>query len=62
MLRRWKTACLAYCDPGGGSMDGSEVVNNIVELGRRIARWFNIVEYYCRAMFLAAGKLDALLH
>ena len=61
-LRRWKTAFLAYFDTDGASNGGTEAVNGIIELGRRIARGFRNVEHYRLRMLLITGGLDASPH
>ncbi|MBB4734759.1 transposase [Micrococcus cohnii] len=58
-LRRWKNAFLAYFDTGGASNGGTEAINGIIELGRRIARGFRNVEHYRLRMLLITGGLDA---
>ncbi|WP_193119640.1 transposase, partial [Brachybacterium tyrofermentans] len=45
-LRRWKKAILAYFDTDGASNGGTEAINGIIELGRRIARGFRNFEHY----------------
>ena len=61
-LRRWKTAFLAYFDTDGASNGGTEAINGIIELGRRIARGFRNFEHYRLRMLLIAGGLDASPH
>lgn len=61
-LRRWKTAFLAYFDTDGASNGGTEAVNGIIELGRRIARGFRNFEHYRLRMLLITGGLDASPH
>ncbi|MFF5021306.1 transposase [Micrococcus luteus] len=61
-LRRWKTAFLAYFDTGGASNGGTEAINGIIELGRRIARGFRNYEHYRLRMLLITGGLDASPH
>lgn len=62
MLRRWRTAFLAYFDTDGASNGGTEAVNGLIELGRRIARGFRNVEHYRLRMLLITGGLDASPH
>lgn len=61
-LRRWRTAFLAYFETDGASNGGTEAVNGIIELGRRIARGFHNFENYRLRMLLIAGGLDASPH
>ena len=61
-LRRWRTALLAYFDTGGASNGGTEAINGIIELGRRIARGFRNFEHYRLRMLLITGGLDASPH
>ena len=61
-LRRWKTAFLAYFDTDGASNGGTEAINGIIELGRRIARGFRSFEHYRLRMLLITGGLDASPH
>lgn len=58
-LRRWKTVFLAYFDTDGASNGGTEAVNGIIELGRRIARGFRNFEHYRLRMLLITGGPDA---
>ena len=61
-LRRWKTAFLAYFGTDGASNGGTEAVNGVIELGRRIARGFRNFEHYRLRMLLITGGLDASPH
>lgn len=61
-LRTWKTTILAYFDTGGASNGGTEAVNGLIELGRRIARGFSNVEHYRLRMLLMTEGLDASTH
>ena len=61
-LRRWRTAFLTYFETDGASNGGTEAVNWITELGRRIARGFRNFEHYRLRMLLIAGGLDASPH
>ena len=53
---------LAYFDTEGASNGGTEAVNGIIELGRRIARGFRNFEHYRLRMLLITGGLDASPH
>lgn len=61
-LRRWRTAFLAYFDTDCASNGGTEAINGIIELGRRIARGFRNFEHYRLRMLLITGGLDASPH
>ncbi len=56
-LRAWRQQFLAYFTTGRASNGGTEAINGIIELHRRIARGYrNPVNYRLR-MILAAGRL-----
>jgi len=56
-LRSWRQQFLAYFTTGRANNGGTEAINSIIELHRRIARGFrNPVNYRLR-MILAAGQL-----
>lgn len=57
-LRRWRTAFLAYFDTGRATNGGTEAINGLIELARRIARGFTNFENYRLRMLLIAGGLD----
>jgi transposase len=57
-LRRWKAAFLAYVDTGGASNGGTEAINGLIELHRRIARGFRNRDNYRLRMLLIAGGLN----
>ena len=57
-----KTAFLAYFDTDGASNGGTEAIDGIIELRRRIARAFRTFEHYRLRMLLIAGRLDASPH
>lgn len=61
-LRKWKATILAYFDTGGASNGGTEAVNGLIELGRRIARGFRNFDHYRLRMLLITGGLDASTH
>ncbi|WP_425305851.1 ISL3 family transposase [Agromyces archimandritae] len=56
-LRRWRDAFLAYFTTGRSSNGGTEAVNGIIELHRRLARGFRNRHNYRLRMLLAAGGL-----
>jgi transposase len=57
-LRRWRTAFLAYFDTGGASNGGTEAINGLIELHRRIARGFRNRDNYRLRMLLIGGGLN----
>ena len=56
-LRSWSQQFLAYFTTGRANNGGTEAVNGIIELHRRIARGFRNPANYRLRMILAAGKL-----
>lgn len=56
-LRRWRDAFLAYFTTGRANNGGTEAVNGIIELHRRLARGFRNPDNYRLRMLLAAGGL-----
>ena len=56
-LKQWKAAFLAYFDTGGANNGGTEAVNGLIELHRRIARGFRNPDNYRLRMLLIAGGL-----
>ena len=56
-LRRWRDAFLAYFTTGRSSNGGTEAVNGIIELHRRLARGYRNRHNYRLRMLLAAGGL-----
>ena len=57
-LRQWKDAFLAYFDTGRASNGGTESINGLIELHRRIARGFRNRENYRLRMLLIGGGLN----
>ena len=57
-LKRWTTAFLAYFDTNHASNGGTEAVNGLIELHRRIARGFRNRDNYRLRMLLIAGGLN----
>jgi transposase len=56
-LNAWKEQFLAYFTTGRASNGGTEAINGIIELHRRIARGFRNPANYRLRMILAAGRL-----
>ena len=57
-LRQWREAFLGYFDTSGASNGGTEAVNGLIELHRRIARGLRNRENYRLRMLLIAGGLN----
>jgi len=55
-LRAWRDQFLAYFSTGRASNGGTEAINGIIELHRRIARGFRNPRNYRLRMILAAGR------
>ena len=53
----WPVAFLGYFDTNGASNGGTEAVNGLIELHRRIARGFRNRDNYRLRMLLIAGGL-----
>ena len=56
-LQQWRAAFLAYFDTGGASNGGTEAINGLIELHRRIARGFRNRDNYRLRMLLIGGGL-----
>ncbi|MDX2378011.1 ISL3 family transposase [Microbacterium sp. LRZ72] len=56
-LRRWRDAFLAYWATGRANNGGTEAINGIIELHRRLARGYRNRHNYRLRMLLAAGGL-----
>jgi len=56
-LRQWKDTYLGYFTTGGANNGGTEAINGIIELHRRIARGYRNPDNYRLRMLLAAGGL-----
>lgn len=56
-LRQWRTAFLAYFDTGRATNGGTEAVNGLIELHRRVARGFRNRDNYRLRMLLIGGGL-----
>jgi len=57
-LKQWNDAFLAYFDTGRASNGGTESINGLIELHRRIARGFRNRENYRLRMLLIGGGLN----
>lgn len=57
-LRQWRTEFLGYFDTGGASNGGTEAINGLIELHRRIARGFRNRDNYRLRMLLIGGGLN----
>ncbi len=56
-LKQWRDAYLAYFDTGRASNGGTESINGLIELHRRIARGFRNRDNYRLRMLLIGGGL-----
>ncbi len=56
-LTTWRAEFLAYFDTGGASNGGTEAMNGLIELHRRIARGFRNRDNYRLRMLLIGGGL-----
>jgi transposase len=56
-LKQWKAAFLAYFTTGRASNGGTEAINGLIELHRRIARGFRNRDNYRLRMLLIGGGL-----
>ncbi|MDF9878673.1 transposase [Cellulosimicrobium cellulans] len=59
-LRKWRPAFLAYFTTGRSSNGGTEAMNGIIELHRRLARGYRNRDNYRLRMLLACGGLGPL--
>lgn len=57
-LRTWRAAFLAYFETRGANNGGTEAINGLIELHRRIARGFRNRDNYRLRMLLIAGGLN----
>ena len=60
-LARWSAAFLAYFDTGRSNNGGTEAINGLIELHRRVARGFRNYDNYRLRMLLIGGGLDTLI-
>jgi transposase len=58
-LKQWRQAFLAYFTTGRSSNGGTEAVNGLIELHRRIARGFTNRHNYRLRMLLIGGGLSS---
>jgi transposase len=56
-LKQWRSEFLGYFDTGGASNGGTEAINGLIELHRRIARGFRNRDNYRLRMLLIGGGL-----
>lgn len=56
-LQRWSQAFLAYFDTGRSNNGGTEAINGLIELHRRVARGFRNRDNYRLRMLLIGGGL-----
>ncbi len=56
-LKQWTSEFLGYFDTGGANNGGTEAINGLIELHRRIARGFRNRENYRLRMLLIGGGL-----
>jgi len=61
-LKQWREAFLGYFDTNGANNGGTEAVNGLIELHRRVARGFRNFDNYRLRMLLIAGGLDGSPH
>ena len=56
-LKQWREPFLAYFDTAGASNGGTEAINGLIELHRRVARGFRNLDNYRLRMLLIGGGL-----
>lgn len=56
-LKQWHHSFLAYFDTNRASNGGTEAINGLIELHRRVARGFRNLQHYRLRMLLIAGGL-----
>jgi transposase len=56
-LKQWRQAFLAYFDTNRSSNGGTEAINGLIELHRRVARGFRNRKNYRLRMLLIGGGL-----
>ena len=57
-LKQWRDPFLAYFTTGGANNGGTEAINGLIELHRRVARGFRNRDNYRLRMLLIAGGLS----
>ncbi|MDN5746903.1 MAG: ISL3 family transposase [Nocardioidaceae bacterium] len=58
-LKRWRQAFLAYFDTNRANNGGTEAINDLIELHRRVARGFRNYDNYRLRMLLVGGGLSS---
>ncbi len=58
-LTRWREAFLAYFETGRANNGGTEAINGLIELHRRVARGFRNLDNYRLRMLLIGGGLSS---
>ena len=58
-LKKWRREFLAYFETAGASNGGTEAVNGLIELHRRIIRGFRNRDNYRLRMLLIGGGLTS---
>ena len=58
-LRQWREAFLAYFDTARANNGGTEAINGLIELHRRVARGFRNYDNYRLRMLLIGGGLTS---
>ena len=61
-LKQWRSEFLGYFDTSGASNGGTEAINGLIELHRRIARGFRNRDNYRLRMLLIGGGFDHSPH
>lgn len=56
-LKHWRDAFLAYFDTGRANNGGTEAINGLIEIHRRVARALGDREHYRLRMLLVGGGL-----
>ena len=56
-LNRWRDAFLGYFTTSGANNGGTEAINGLIELARRVARGFRDPDNYRLRMLLIGGGL-----